>query len=317
MNHLLFHILPTLLIASLIATTSGNVKCSSGSPLIVPKYHLMEKCHRSKVGIMAKANYTSLTSCQRLGIEKKALAFNFVPLEALKEIDRERKKNRGRDNGTEPLEPLAYTCEVLKCAEVDGGLSLVNDSRYDYYSLYAKPFHCSTYRAWAPGHPRRARLKFDCVLVTGQKTWRSTPCNQRYPALCELNPGGPYKRGSIFASLKPINNIGHVSLVFRSPWAKERVNLQWKNFRTMSAHMRFKALAPEKVGHNKNAKLPMAKILQYPELRVNPFRDRICKVFSSSNDGDYLTLNDSELQQLVQNVLEEADLDDDGALSFA
>ncbi|XP_073967699.1 uncharacterized protein [Choristoneura fumiferana] len=287
MNHLLFHILPTLLIASLIATTSGNVKCSSGSPLIVPKYHLMEKCHRSKVGIMAKANYTSLTSCQRLGIEKKALAFNFVPLEALKEIDRERKKNRGRDNGTEPLEPLAYTCEVLKCAEVDGGLSLVNDSRYDYYSLYAKPFphinatcipatgmffltphklnytqaraacrnmsgvladvvseartealaqlltgasteaaivalrrsngssffgangdslDCSTYRAWAPGHPRRARLKFDCVLVTGQKTWRSTPCNQRYPALCELNPGGPYKRGSIFASLKPINN---------------------------------------------------------------------------------------------------------------
>ncbi|XP_063618240.1 calcium and integrin-binding protein 1-like [Cydia splendana] len=136
------------------------------------------------------------------------------------------------------------------------------------------------------------------------------------------------------------------------------------------AHTRFKALAPEKVGHNKNAKLPMAKILQYPELRVNPFRDRICKVFSSSSDGDCtfedfldmmsvfsdnapkavkaehafrifdfdgddmigvsdlrevierlcgpeLQLADSELQQLVQNVLEEADLDDDGALSFA
>lgn len=61
------------------------------------------------------------------------------------------------------------------------------------------------------------------------------------------------------------------------------INLQKYYF---SAHMRFKALAPEKVGHNKNAKLPMAKILQYPELRVNPFRDRICKVFSSSNDGD-------------------------------
>ncbi|KAJ8726071.1 hypothetical protein PYW07_000769 [Mythimna separata] len=136
------------------------------------------------------------------------------------------------------------------------------------------------------------------------------------------------------------------------------------------AHQKFKALAPEKVGHNKNAKLPMLKILQYPELRVNPFRDRICKVFSSSNDGDCtfedfldmmsvfsemapkavkaehafrifdfdgddmigvsdlrevierlcgpeLKLGDSEIQQLVQNVLEEADLDDDGALSFA
>lgn len=30
----------------------------------------------------------------------------------------------------------------------------------------------------------------------------------------------------------------------------------------------------------------MNKILQYPELRVNPFGDRICKVFSSSTDGD-------------------------------
>lgn len=30
----------------------------------------------------------------------------------------------------------------------------------------------------------------------------------------------------------------------------------------------------------------MNKILQYPELRVNPFGDRICKVFSSSNNGE-------------------------------
>lgn len=53
-----------------------------------------------------------------------------------------------------------------------------------------------------------------------------------------------------------------------------------------SAHQKFKALAPEKVGHNKNAKLPMLKMLEYPELHVNPFGDRICQVFSSSHDGD-------------------------------
>ncbi|XP_071573802.1 calcium and integrin-binding protein 1-like isoform X1 [Temnothorax nylanderi] len=135
-----------------------------------------------------------------------------------------------------------------------------------------------------------------------------------------------------------------------------------------SAHQKFKELAPEKVGHNKNAK-PMSKILQYPELRVNPFDDKICKVFRSSQDGDCtfedfldmmsvfsdaapkavkaehafrvfdfdgddilgvgdlrqvvdrLTapqrLNDSDMQQLLQYILDEADLDDDGALSFA
>jgi calcium and integrin-binding protein 1 len=52
------------------------------------------------------------------------------------------------------------------------------------------------------------------------------------------------------------------------------------------AHQKFKALAPEKVGHNRNAKLPMSKIMTCTELRVNPFNDRICKVFSSSRDGD-------------------------------
>ena len=161
-----------------------------------------------------------------------------------------------------------------------------------------------------------------------------------------------------------------------------------------SAHQKFKALAPEKVGHNRNAKLPMSKILQYPELRANPFGDRICKVFSSSQDGDctfedfldmmsvfsdaapkavkaehafrifgniYILfinlfinliycltciilytdfdgddmlgigdlrqvvdrltapqrLNETDMQQVLQYILDEADLDDDGALSFA
>lgn len=135
------------------------------------------------------------------------------------------------------------------------------------------------------------------------------------------------------------------------------------------AHQKFKALAPEKVGHNKNAKLPMTKILQYPELRVNPFGDRICRIFSSSHDGDctfedFLDMmsvfsdgapkavkaehafrifdfdgddmlgvtdlrqvvdrltgqqrvSEQDMQHLIQNILDEADLDDDGALSFA
>ncbi|XP_064486197.1 calcium and integrin-binding protein 1-like [Ornithodoros turicata] len=51
------------------------------------------------------------------------------------------------------------------------------------------------------------------------------------------------------------------------------------------AHQRFKLLAPDVVSRDRNAKLPMDKILNMPELSVNPFRDRICKVFSSSKDG--------------------------------
>uniref|UniRef100_A0A8D8YQY5 Calcium and integrin-binding protein 1 n=1 Tax=Cacopsylla melanoneura TaxID=428564 RepID=A0A8D8YQY5_9HEMI len=113
----------------------------------------------------------------------------------------------------------------------------------------------------------------------------------------------------------------------------------------------------------------MSKILLLSQLRVNPFGDRICVIFSSSRDGDCtfedfldmmsvlsetapkpvkaehafrifdfdgddmlgvtdlkqiidrLTgshhLSDNDVQHLIQNILDEADLDDDGALSFA
>ncbi|XP_045135233.1 calcium and integrin-binding protein 1-like isoform X3 [Portunus trituberculatus] len=52
------------------------------------------------------------------------------------------------------------------------------------------------------------------------------------------------------------------------------------------AHKRFKNLALEKVGHNRNAKLPMDKLLSLPELRANPFGERMCLIFSSTKDGD-------------------------------
>uniref|UniRef100_A0A2P2IB89 Calcium and integrin-binding protein 1-like n=1 Tax=Hirondellea gigas TaxID=1518452 RepID=A0A2P2IB89_9CRUS len=52
------------------------------------------------------------------------------------------------------------------------------------------------------------------------------------------------------------------------------------------AHDQFQKLAPEKVGHNPNVKLSMERLLSLPELRANPFGDRICLVFSSSKDGD-------------------------------
>ncbi|XP_050361869.1 uncharacterized protein LOC126781091 [Nymphalis io] len=252
-----------VIVASIFIKAFAIRECSNKSPSAVPKYHLIEKCHRSKLGIAAKANFTSLKSCKRLGIEKRGLAFNFSPQEYF--------------NSSEPLE---YSCEVLKCAEVVGGLSLSNDTRYDYYSIYAKPLpnvistcvpatgmflllpnvlnytqaqaqcrnisavladvtseqrtellaqvlatasvdsayigmkrdtdrifyntngdalDCITYRAWAPGHPKR-KSNITCVLLTRNRMWKTTACQDKYPALCELIPGGPYKRGSIFAS---------------------------------------------------------------------------------------------------------------------
>lgn len=75
------------------------------------------------------------------------------------------------------------------------------------------PLDCTTYRAWAPGSPRKARKKFDCVVLTKHRTWVSMPCKNNLPIVCELIPGGPYKKGSLFASRmkKPNGSYSQIS----------------------------------------------------------------------------------------------------------
>lgn len=53
----------------------------------------------------------------------------------------------------------------------------------------------------------------------------------------------------------------------------------------LHAYKRFRALAPEIVSRNRLASVPSERVLAMPELKVNPFRDRISKVFSSDKDG--------------------------------
>lgn len=55
----------------------------------------------------------------------------------------------------------------------------------------------------------------------------------------------------------------------------------------LHCHKRFQQLDPNLVTPtNKNATLPLRTMLKLPELAVNPFKHRICKVFSTSNDGN-------------------------------
>lgn len=54
----------------------------------------------------------------------------------------------------------------------------------------------------------------------------------------------------------------------------------------LHCYKRFYDLAPDIIDKDRDAKISKDLILSLPELQVNPFRTRICKVFSSSNDGD-------------------------------
>jgi len=134
----------------------------------------------------------------------------------------------------------------------------------------------------------------------------------------------------------------------------------------LHVYKRFSELDPEA---SKHSRLPQSCVESLHELKVNPFKDRICKVFSSSGDGnmsfeDFLDmmsvfsenapknvkveyafriydfdgddmisvddlklvinrltgeqeLSEVDMSQLIENIFEEADLDDDDSLSFA
>ncbi|KAM6315688.1 calcium and integrin-binding protein 1-like isoform 1-T3 [Podargus strigoides] len=53
------------------------------------------------------------------------------------------------------------------------------------------------------------------------------------------------------------------------------------------AYKRFSDLLPKEERENAcSARVPKSQILTLPELRANPFQHRICRVFSTSDDGD-------------------------------
>ncbi|XP_030645755.1 calcium and integrin-binding protein 1 [Chanos chanos] len=92
------------------------------------------------------------------------------------------------------------------------------------------------------------------------------------------------------------------------------------------AHKRFSELAGKEDRHHPNPRVPMSKILMLPELKSNPFRERICQVFSTSDvkDGslsfeDFLDLlsafSDSATLEIKSHyAFRIFDFDDDGTL---
>ncbi|XP_008310753.1 calcium and integrin-binding protein 1 [Cynoglossus semilaevis] len=92
------------------------------------------------------------------------------------------------------------------------------------------------------------------------------------------------------------------------------------------AHKRFTELLTKDEKDIPNARIPMERILTLPELKSNPFRERICHVFSSSTpkDGsltfeDFLDLlsafSDSATLEIKSHyAFRIFDFDDDGTL---
>uniref|UniRef100_A0A8I3RTL6 Calcium and integrin-binding family member 2 n=1 Tax=Canis lupus familiaris TaxID=9615 RepID=A0A8I3RTL6_CANLF len=84
-------------------------------------------------------------------------------------------------------------------------------------------------------------------------------------------------------------------LGLRPPWATSRPSSPRSSWTTTRLHARFYELAPNLVpmDYRKSpiVHVPMSLIIQMPELRENPFKERIVEAFSEDGEGN-LTFND-------------------------
>lgn len=98
------------------------------------QFHPLRHCQRSNKTVIAFSNESSPELCADFAKLNRGLAFNFSPIK------------RSTDNqfrNVSPDEKSAsdefFNCEVLECPEFMNFSSVVNDTRFDYYSLYARP----------------------------------------------------------------------------------------------------------------------------------------------------------------------------------
>lgn len=64
-------------------------------------------------------------------------------------------------------------------------------SRDKFLTPAGTPLRCSTYRAWAPGHPNIMHNQNNCIVLDSERMWRVTNCKRKFPAICELYPQKP------------------------------------------------------------------------------------------------------------------------------
>jgi len=88
---------------------------------------------------MVQVNAETPEDCSEFARTFKALAFNFSPANRSKNnlyaVTQRNETAKGDDDDDEEF----FSCELLDCAENRNFSSIINDTRFDYYSLYTHP----------------------------------------------------------------------------------------------------------------------------------------------------------------------------------
>lgn len=117
------------------------------------KLYPVRHCQRSNKTRIAAKNVANLQSCIKFAENNQGLAFNFGhgkrprkkgdsddDLLNLFDVKREKEENKTKiynkfHDLMENADPY-YNCEVLSCPEIGNMSTMINDTRFNYYSLY-------------------------------------------------------------------------------------------------------------------------------------------------------------------------------------
>lgn len=163
-------------INAMVHTFDNRIFCSDFRKRENYTFHPLRHCQRSNMSQISARNVNSFEKCAEFAKSVKALAFNYGRFNAsneqrprnLFEVAAEKKRQKGccrwsdwlsntdfhyiftaiflfiEQNYTVYTEEVIqgielYNCEALACPETANFSTIVNDTRFDYYSLYANP----------------------------------------------------------------------------------------------------------------------------------------------------------------------------------
>nr|XP_029727317.1 uncharacterized protein LOC115265617 [Aedes albopictus] len=147
------HVLKSLamyLIAIQTAAIHSDQTCSRHQQRIKHRFHALRHCQRSNRTIIGLINVKSVGECAEYARKKHGMAFNYGPndrqetnLFDVLRVQQAAKSNqssvapKGTDTITTDPEEF-FNCQVLDCPEYRNLSTIVNDTRFDYYSLYTR-----------------------------------------------------------------------------------------------------------------------------------------------------------------------------------
>ncbi|XP_058452468.1 uncharacterized protein LOC131431044 [Malaya genurostris] len=138
-------------LASMQVTAKPSGICTQHRERIKHHFYAVRHCQRSNQSIIGLINTNTVQDCAEFARTKQGMAFNFGPANRVRNNLFDTMESHSTNTGgtsswsskkedstsTDPDE--FYNCQILECPEYQNFSSIVNDTRFDYYSLYSRP----------------------------------------------------------------------------------------------------------------------------------------------------------------------------------